>query len=284
MASEARFSFDIEREIFETTALMYYNTIPSLLLVARRVNLWIEPLLYRIVVAHHWRSETMRALVNAMASKPPEFFHNAVRHFALSGAANVSFGEAKELLRRCTGLVDFGASRHFTDPGLLRVLAELPVHRLSLSLGALFGGLEYVNPTHAVFRCVTHIDLFDMMDEGLLEIVPLIPQLPALTHLCLDDHTPQFILTSLLTQCPRLEILLVLYPLFQTHAYEAARVPEEHDVRLVIGQYQNSWEDWEDGAKGLPYPWSRADDFVARKQRGEIESVSFDSLCALMTH
>ncbi|KAJ7659036.1 hypothetical protein DFH06DRAFT_1326882 [Mycena polygramma] len=155
MALDAPFSSDIEREIFETTSLIYLD-------------------------------------------------HGTFLRFSSWFAGSIS------------AHVDFGASRHFTAPSLLHVLTHLPVHRLSLSLGALFGGPEYVNPTHVVFRCVTHIDVFDMMDEGLLEIVAHVPQLPALTHLCLDDHTPLHILTSLLVDCPRLALLLVLCPLFQT--------------------------------------------------------------------
>ncbi|KAJ7131406.1 hypothetical protein C8R44DRAFT_774790 [Mycena epipterygia] len=33
---------ELEREIFESAAQLYPNTIPNLLLVARRVNEWIE--------------------------------------------------------------------------------------------------------------------------------------------------------------------------------------------------------------------------------------------------
>ncbi|KAJ7928326.1 hypothetical protein B0H13DRAFT_2311607 [Mycena leptocephala] len=39
---------DLEREIFGTTALMYPGEMPTLLRVARRVLIWIEPLLYRV--------------------------------------------------------------------------------------------------------------------------------------------------------------------------------------------------------------------------------------------
>jgi hypothetical protein len=40
MAPEPVFPFDLEREVFETTALMYPATIPTLLRVARRILTW----------------------------------------------------------------------------------------------------------------------------------------------------------------------------------------------------------------------------------------------------
>jgi hypothetical protein len=40
MPTQPSFPADLERELFETTALMYPNTIPTLLQVARRILIW----------------------------------------------------------------------------------------------------------------------------------------------------------------------------------------------------------------------------------------------------
>ncbi|KAJ6472876.1 hypothetical protein C8R47DRAFT_1145659 [Mycena vitilis] len=49
MHDEPVFPLDLERDIFEFTALKYPSTIPHLLRVCRRVLAWVEPILYRVL-------------------------------------------------------------------------------------------------------------------------------------------------------------------------------------------------------------------------------------------
>jgi hypothetical protein len=215
----------------------------------------------------------VRALQKATKSKPPEFFHDAVHHLVIESSYNCPFGE---LLALCTGVINFGSNQQFTNPALLPILATMRVRRLSLNLNALFGP-ETIDLKHSLFQSVTHLDMFRV--ERVAEVLPDLPALPALTHLCLDSDLTRDIILPVLEICPRLVLLLVMWAsyAFEKSLYAAARVPCVYDVRFVIGMYKHYWQDWEAGARGLPDSWSRADDFVARKRRGEIDGMVYSA-------
>ncbi|KAJ7887662.1 hypothetical protein B0H14DRAFT_3430691 [Mycena olivaceomarginata] len=66
MSSSPMLPAELEREVFEICSLSRPVSIPTLMLIAKRVKEWIEPLLYRV--------------------KPPKFFHDTARHLLLFGA------------------------------------------------------------------------------------------------------------------------------------------------------------------------------------------------------
>ncbi|KAJ7807332.1 hypothetical protein B0H13DRAFT_1929102 [Mycena leptocephala] len=273
---------ELEREIFETTARMYPGEIPTLLRVARRFLVWIEPLLYTVIILSDHDRTMVRAVLKAVETKPPEFFH-AVRHLVLIHAPDYSVDDGQQLLRLCSGVINFGSTIQYTNPTLLGILAEMRVRRLSLTLKCLFAGS--IDLTHRSFGSITHLDIFDEDIITITLICAQIPTLPALTHLSLDRETPRDIILTVLAKCPRLELLLVLWQF--SNPYKLARFPFVYDVRFVIGQYNDYWDDWKDDVKGLRRLWSRGDDFVARKRRGEVEGSVFNHLnCILesLTH
>ncbi|KAJ6553069.1 hypothetical protein B0H19DRAFT_1155575 [Mycena capillaripes] len=278
---------ELEREIFETAALMHPGTIPTLLRVARRVHTWIEPLLIRVVILCNGRdSERALRLLNLMDSKPPEFFH-AVRHLALGYFTQIcSDDKARQLLTLCKRVVNLSCSQ--SDPTFLPILAEMRIQRLSLSLTHLLGPLDGVLDLAHPFAYITHLDMCDGADIAELPDITKqtwaqILALPALTHLCLDLVVPRDNLLAALANCPRLELLLVLCPLFPTRLYESVRVPHVYDVRFVIALDGDYYKDWEAGAKGLSDMWAQGNDFVARKRRGEVEGV-VSALLAFMIY
>ncbi|KAJ7131416.1 hypothetical protein C8R44DRAFT_850141 [Mycena epipterygia] len=74
---------ELEREIFESAAELYPDTIPSLLLVSQRVNEWIERIKYNTVTSSGSAGSCrLSALRRAIQSdlKPASFFHKHVRH------------------------------------------------------------------------------------------------------------------------------------------------------------------------------------------------------------
>ncbi|KAJ6484638.1 hypothetical protein C8R45DRAFT_998871 [Mycena sanguinolenta] len=226
---EPRFPVDLEREVFETAALMEMREIPTLLRVARRVLIWIEPFLYC------WT--------------PPQFFH-AIRHLAWwYTSATCSVAELKQLLRLCKGVVDLSCA-NLSDPTLLPILAEMHLQRLSLALEDIFG--DSPDLAHPLFGSITHLDLCDAVDSLALNLAyAQIPALPALTHLAVPFDVPRDIALMLLEQCPRLQLLLLLWPRSCADLYEQTLVHGVYDVRFVIGLLDDYWKDWEDGAKGL---------------------------------
>ncbi|KAJ7723227.1 hypothetical protein B0H16DRAFT_1472924 [Mycena metata] len=254
---------ELEREIFEETALMHKSSIPNLILVARRVFVWIEPLLYRVFCAI------------LTSEKPPPFFHNAVRHLALLGDPSTSIDNLR-VLGLCRGISSFGATNSNVDGAVLVGLEHrVNLRRLSMCLSLLFD--PAVDFTHPIFRSLTHLDLFDSVQHGVMGLLPFIPTLPALTHLALHPSIPRDDVLGALARSPPLQVLLVLWSIIYEKDYSRARSPHVYDVRFVTGLYVRYWETWEAGATGLPDFWSLGADFVARKRRGEIEGIYFST-------
>jgi hypothetical protein len=215
--------------------------------------------------------EMVRAVLNAMRSKAPDFFRTAVRHLALTSTRGTTVDERKQLLRLSAGVINFGCSRRFVDPSDLPLLAEMQLQQLSVSLHELFGGS--VDLSHSIFGTITHLQIFDAHNEGAVQIYAQLSALPALTHVRANFRLPWDILMTLLVKCPRLKLLLLLYPVHQRRLYGSVRIPQVYDLRFVIGMNVNYWDDWVAGAKGLPDGWSRGDNFVAQKRRGIIEGM-----------
>ncbi|KAJ7740368.1 hypothetical protein B0H16DRAFT_57224 [Mycena metata] len=259
---------ELERKIFEETALMHKAAIPNLILVARRVLIWIEPLLYRVVCVGKPPLKLGHAILTS--DKPPAFFHNAVRHLALLGppGTSTSIKDDLRLLELCRGIVSFGAYNRNVSGSVLRRLERMDLQRLSLCVNLLFDRAA-VDFTHPIFRSLTHLHMFDAVEDGVMELLPFIPTLPALTHLTLDFSIPRDDALEVLARSPRLELLLVLWLNEELHA------PHVYDVRFVTWVYGRYWEIWEGGARGLPDFWALGADFVARKRRGEIEATRY---------
>ncbi|KAJ7446353.1 hypothetical protein FB451DRAFT_1291961 [Mycena latifolia] len=263
---------ELEREIFETTALVHPTTIPVLLTVSRRIHVWIEPFLYRLV--HVGKdppySAMGSAILRATKSKPASFFHNAVRHLFLDTSTTWTFDEAREVLKLCTGLVAFVSWGDYADPALFPILKELPLRRLSTDLHCLFGAYESIDLTHSLFTFITHLEIFDAIYEDDTRIITRLPMLPALTHLRLSENVPWKHIETLLAECPRLEILVSLFPRMKAlWAVQQAHTSPVQDLRFVITVYRNFVETWE-AYRTRPNSWSLAEDFVSARRSGSI--------------
>ncbi|KAJ7484164.1 hypothetical protein FB451DRAFT_1028462 [Mycena latifolia] len=148
---------ELEREIFETTALLYPKTIPKLLRVARRVLLWkvdmldsvhvyaayrpyrIEPLLYNIIRICPFdttsRADSGVQMLRRVDMKPAEFFANAVRHMDLIAFEPKFFGvrskdvwgeaDLERVLGSCTGIRSLMIIRDLTHLPLLPMFAMM---------------------------------------------------------------------------------------------------------------------------------------------------------------
>ncbi|KAJ6475961.1 hypothetical protein C8R47DRAFT_662304 [Mycena vitilis] len=258
---------ELEREVLETMALMYPEEIPTLLRVARRVLVWIEPLLYRVVRISGYDAARERALLKTMTSRPAEFFH-AVRHIILLEMSEIfTEKDALRLLTLCTGLTSFGCNYAWTDGSILPILGEKRVRRLSITLPELFGAAE-ADLGHPLFHSVTHLDILGR--PGIEQVIGDVPKLLALTHLCLDCEVPEELMSSVLADCPSLTLLLV-----QTYHGSEPVDYQIRDVRFVVGICGDYWVDWEAGATQLTDFWSEAEDFVERRRNGEIEATRY---------
>ncbi|KAJ7705460.1 hypothetical protein B0H17DRAFT_1038052 [Mycena rosella] len=274
---------DLERKIFETAALMHPNTIPVLLRVARRVLVWIEPLLYRVLrISSSDPLTVLDAVRRAMKAKPANFFRDNVRHICLS-SLSWSVKDTYALLRLCPRVVTLSTMSRFLPPlhqieqgpfALLQILLEMPqLRKWGGSLTNLFGSRAAIDPTHPVFRNITHLDLFDdLLDAQDARICTSLATMPALTHLSLFNEVRPGIFQRVLDECASLRALVHMW--HDLHTWEAHKIaaePPVTDVRFVVRVFHDYWADWEAGARGDTDRWAAADAFIERKRRGEID-------------
>ncbi|KAJ7132686.1 hypothetical protein C8R46DRAFT_655551 [Mycena filopes] len=266
MDDQPLFPLDLEREIFETLAILHPGAILTLLHVARRVLVWIEPLLYRVVCVEKDAGNRYRKPVASLLNKPAEFCTLAVRHLAILGPPSGHLSEELlQLLKRCSGVTDLVLACSLQqNPSLPALLAEMPLRRFTVCVAELGCHL-----THPLFASLTHLVSVDWVEETFRALAEQIPALLSLTHLAMFFNVSQNIILPILPNCPRLQVFLVLYA--HDLMYNAAKRLPRQDPRFVIGVHGDYWTQWEAGAKGLGDHWSRADDFLAQKRRGEIE-------------
>ncbi|KAJ7176714.1 hypothetical protein C8R46DRAFT_1077095 [Mycena filopes] len=271
-------SADLEREIFELAAVLHPGTIPTLLLVARRVLIWLEPLLYTIVRTD--LPPMLRALERVMATKPPSFFL-AVRHICLINSS-WSVDTTQALLRLCPRLESLA---YLPPHGKLALQTLIEVKRWSGCLTDLFDNALEFDLSLPVFRNVTHMDIFEDLDpasdtNGTGPVIcESLPKMPALTHLCLSRSVPAEITRRLLDECVHLQILVNIWtgPVYDRIA--VTRLLNDNgagvtDVRFVAVLSNDYWGDWGTGARGGVDFWAAAESFVASKRRGEIDRAS----------
>ncbi|KAJ7613623.1 hypothetical protein DFH06DRAFT_1242449 [Mycena polygramma] len=219
---------DLEREIFEITAVRYPRSIPRLVLVAQRVKIWIEPMLYRTlsVVESAYRfqdTQTLRIEVDAsLHSKPASFLRSHVRHVALS---KIPTDMAASILSVCTEATSLAIFQTPAAPTLLPLLVPMPLSRLSVGLAELFGR-PTVDFGHPIFARLTHLDIFEAgWDSD--HMVSGLSGLPRLTHLSFNpdpnETTPR--VPDILASCELLQVLVILFP-------------DENDMRDVGDEYK----------------------------------------------
>ncbi|KAF7291221.1 hypothetical protein MIND_01265600 [Mycena indigotica] len=284
---QACFPPELEREIFEIAVLSYPSALPAVLRVARRVQHWIEPLTFRVLCLN--RSAKAKAFVKTLRRlkklEPPQTkrITSGIRHlfFDLRGLCTVE--ETKDILRACNNLYDFAAIGDFSHPGLLPILANLRITRLAICFEVLFGGLAEVDLMHPTLLGITHLDVFDpvssLIGPNQVSLDELLPQLPSLTHLCLNNENPNERIFRLLKNCPHLKLLVVLAPGRTDQInFDPSDPRENKDDRLVYGTFGDYWAQWESGAHGSPNFWTIAENVVARRHQERSKDMALNSL------
>ncbi|KAJ7289561.1 hypothetical protein C8J57DRAFT_1213895 [Mycena rebaudengoi] len=249
---EPRLPPELERRIFELAALSHKHVIPPLLQVARRTLIWIDPLLYRVIVWDdlHDTEEKAResfAALRALRSKTAHFVHTAVQHVIIyfHGGSDHSTVDMDELLQRCTGGISFVCAGAYVTPRLLPILERIQVRRLSIHLQGLFEG-HTVDLHHPLFSSVTHLYPFDSVgspndkDPFYLQL----SLLPALTHLHVNVDFPYDAFSAVLAAFTRASWFCTCIMSGQAGS-----------VALWVIDF-----------------WTRAEEFIVRKARGEIEA------------
>ncbi|KAJ7134005.1 hypothetical protein C8R43DRAFT_639224 [Mycena crocata] len=124
---------ELEREIFEMAAHIRPIGILRLMLVASRVKIWLEPLLYRTIAlsVHPFRASSdhpnpqWKSFMHVVQSNPVAFLLASVRHLYL--ADSVPSEHAKWLLSTCSGIENLSI-QGIKRSDLLPSIAHLPLN------------------------------------------------------------------------------------------------------------------------------------------------------------
>ncbi|KAF7300543.1 hypothetical protein HMN09_00939100 [Mycena chlorophos] len=251
--SQPRLPPELEREIFETAAILHPGTIPALVATARRVQEWTEPMLFRVLRFKLGTPQT-EAFLHALRTKPPDFAARSVRHIFFEALdRSVPLAVGLEILQKCPGIVDFGTTKAFTGRAVLDALRGLPNLRV-LTLGLSSLDSETDESLASALERVTHLTV---LDRDYPSIVKLLPRLPRLTHFAMKHSTDHGgsplplpdpnIFADILSSCPHLHVLLITsakspFPVIYPHG------PPTSDPRLVFAfrdvGYVGFWSGW----------------------------------------
>ncbi|KAJ7164272.1 hypothetical protein C8R46DRAFT_1099161 [Mycena filopes] len=240
---------ELECLIFELAASSRPVWIPSLMLVARRVKHWVEPILYRVVfvgssgtcIGEGFSVFAKDRLLTTIANKSPSFLSHAIRNLNLDHA--VEPPELAAILDACTGLRNLVVN---VSPGSALLALTRLEHLCRLEIVAEV--LLQLDATKPVFPSLTHLELSashngERPDLHVAETYAALHLLPHLTHLALGMHPTA----------------------------DAALFTD--DIRFVQVIYDIDYRlEWVRGADTGDDYWKVANAFIAAKRAGKIDS------------
>ncbi|KAJ7203544.1 hypothetical protein GGX14DRAFT_461444 [Mycena pura] len=275
---------ELEKEIFQMTAYSQLSSIPRLMLVAHRVKIWVEPLLFRVIILYRYQflNGSFMPYTYPMAddddfsgiqSLPTSVLRDSVRHLLLH---NMPETVSQIILSASSAVEDLRIVTSEANSFLLPFIGVLPLKRLYCYLGELFTDEAQIDFGHPLFSRLTHLELFDELATDRYFDLALIPHL---THLAFN--TPAFLDMSLtlLKTCKSLHVLVLVLRPYQGHIQRAVKHEAlgqlSEDPRFVQIVCSEWLDNWRSGAlTGSDY-WSRAEDFIARRRSGEIDRLQY---------
>ncbi|KAJ7735854.1 hypothetical protein DFH07DRAFT_110108 [Mycena maculata] len=263
---------ELERLIFEDCALSHPISIPTFMLVARRVKTWTEPLLFRTICVtdtppsytpnnfHHF---TMDILLREIQKRPASFFESAVKHLFIGEIADFHSSQyipgVQTLLATFRGITALFASCHHFQ--YLPVLEAVPLQTLAIDLNSLFAfGKTPLDFLHPVFRNVTHLQVLSGLSRPTKEWAG-IKNMPQLTHFAFTNPNERQMVIPALLGCSQLECCVLLCPLGVNGAFW---LPD--DVRFVAMSRPDDCGDWLRGITTEDDYWKRAEAVIAARR------------------
>ncbi|KAJ7194792.1 hypothetical protein C8J57DRAFT_1423604 [Mycena rebaudengoi] len=287
--------FELERRVFETAAFSRPVSVPAMMLVAWRVKLWVEPLLYRTLVFTESNRllDSLPVLTQEMFKRivrtKPILLRDAVRNVMIRYEGYVYEADVADIVHACLGIenlnfeinpsTDLGMGEYGLDESYITGIQTLPLRRMHCDLLQLFDWAIGQPSRLSLFTHLTHLDLFYWFNQAnsTAEARTRLGDLPQLTHLSVPSHTSNSgtpILAHLLDVCKSLRALIVLAAPLTPPTDEIAFLAE-NDVRFVTVWPHDRIADWQRGAlTGIDY-WTRADEHIARRLSGEVDRRMF---------
>ncbi|KAJ7917091.1 hypothetical protein B0H13DRAFT_340129 [Mycena leptocephala] len=264
MTNPPAFPLELEREIFMTAAIIHEGMIPTLLRVAHRVLVWIEPLLYRRLIFNGPGDlRRLSPAIRTLKAKPP-----VRKNVRAVGFWWYCFGdeEMRTLLSLCPGIESLVLPH--LHPATVQLLESLPLRRLTYPTYQTFFEFPLTSVDVKFFADLTHLHI-NSFDKHW----PWISALPSLTHLCFKQQSAdRASVETFLRGNKRLRLLVCT-----TVELISPNTVWIDDPRVVLvkvardfGTELNGYErDWASGAGGGRDFWVRVEEFLAKKQGDE---------------
>ncbi|KAJ6502806.1 hypothetical protein C8R47DRAFT_216370 [Mycena vitilis] len=261
---EPRLPPELECYIFETMARMSPNSMRSLILVARRVKIWIEPILYEVLTLNAPRTADILRL---SSHEPAPFFRERVNHVCFS---SVPATDIAKILSLCSATGNLALLNGIHDNVLPSILETLPLARISLELFSYRPRLIDAHYHHPLFAGITHLDVLDWPSRGWAAWSGL-ALLPRLTHLSFRAEAarvPATVCGGVLLHCRLIEVLALVHstpdqpvvplpPISTAHLLET----DPRFVVIVLPMIELVG-DWRAGARGGRDHWALAEEIV----------------------
>ncbi|KAF5376234.1 hypothetical protein D9615_008565 [Tricholomella constricta] len=267
-----RFPEELQRFIFETAARADAWTARQLVLVARHVRNWIEPILYECILIRCQRDAAL--LFETIGSKNRGFFAAHVKYLGIGDT--VTFQQAKAILAVCShSIVDFAVWGNTRNPTIFfPFIRSHHIRRLSLksqhpseltfppSLLSSLTHLMILDGPYSWFQmreAARHTKSCDTTDPEYCNAVALFR---SLTHfgVCSQNWGST---QAILKVAENLKYFVVIVPpQFKATAIIAQRIEEIGDRRVVLVEHSHTVESWKASVRGETSVWERAERLV----------------------
>ncbi|KAJ7854437.1 hypothetical protein B0H14DRAFT_2306468, partial [Mycena olivaceomarginata] len=218
---------ELERYILELAASSRPVSIPKLMLVARHVKEWVEPLLYHTLAISDYQKKPIdgyavcstKTILSSIQVKPASFFQRSVRQLFLdAGLCHIDYRHTSlevhqtipMILAVCTGVENLWIWIPFSYMiPLVPLIAKLPLKQLHAVAQPIFIQLQ---SDHPLFSQLTHLELDGASTSwgefgGNWSCLSLLPRL---THLAFVDWAFLGTFPELLRSCKSLSALILL--------------------------------------------------------------------------
>ncbi|KIM74483.1 hypothetical protein PILCRDRAFT_702990 [Piloderma croceum F 1598] len=280
------FPLDVERLIFEEAARNDIQSAVQLALVCRRVQSWVEPIIYKIVSLHsiEIRDSFRRSL--EITTKPLSFYVRYIKVLDLPRASDFWRSHPQttiKLFACCKGVEHFVSSASpFSTPISTELLEAVTAMRPRRLVGRLTRILPDTNPNFSLpfFNNVTHLQISDSMDRW--ATWSGFHHLRRLSHILLpasDDFGVSFftpgalrVVKDILSHCESLQVCVLRHGNTTDFWYRPGEALDlfegTEDARVVfILTPVEKRSDWQAFFNGEPDTWDYADQVVAMQRQ-----------------
>ncbi|KIM45596.1 hypothetical protein M413DRAFT_24768 [Hebeloma cylindrosporum] len=269
---------ELEREIFEIAASSHPKWIPKLVLVARRVRIWLEPELYRIM-----RSGKGRVIPPLYTGEKEgdndvldlnrlQQYGRHVKHILLQKRPSQEIGH---ILNCCPNVHNLalwmirGSCTH-----LIPILEGLPLRRLSFDPSYFFQNYakdSSVPFDQALFHNITHLEVLNATVAW--SKWKQLAHLPRLTHLALVGVVNQALIDCVLAECRNLELFVTFF-MYTDHPGGDILVPQKDPRVVFLKKIIGHLDHWEVGARGEEDFWIKGERCKKKAMRKDFTNVA----------